>query len=352
MNSFKIYKATFRFTLMKIVSGLVGLLLIVGLPIVAFLLCGDASDEMCIGVCLGAFIVACIVVGLLSHFVGYAFRAGQISVAANAIATGSLPENAYAEGKQAVKRRFGTVAVFYAIESIINSIVHQLTNGVTKLTEKLGEKSKNDTVKTVGAIVNIVISAMLKFMCSCCMGWVFIHPDTNAWRAACDGAIVYFKNWKALLKNTGKVIAFGVISLIIIGGLMFGAAHGVLHNMPTIVEMADELTEFIAEVDTEEVTAALTEDEDSEISEEEAGEFVEGLKGLSSDDWRYIFEAVVALILWGILHSALVDPYIMISVMNRYITDGLANQPSRDVDQKLIGMSKSYKKALAKAEAK
>ena len=349
MNSFKIYKSTFKFTLARILTGLAGVALMVGLPVIAFLLSGGTDDDVLrIGICIGAFIVACILVGLFKHFVGYCYRAGQIAVSADIIATGNMPQNAFAEGKAAVKKRFGTVAVFFAIEGIINSIVHQLTSGVSKVADKIGEKTESDTVKAIGTAVSIIINAMLKFMCSCCMGWVFLHPDTNPWRAACDGAIVYFKNWKGLLKNTGKVIGLGVLSLALIGGLLFGASHLALHNQSAIVEMSEELTEFIHE-NSAELENAVAEGTEESVSEEDTSKAVKFIENLSASDWRLIFEGLIAIILWSILHSSLVDPYIMISVMKRYLTDGLANPPARETDAKLMGMSKSYKKALAKA---
>ena len=329
MTSFEIYKKTFRFTLMKILSGLVGILLIVGLPALAFAVTGSAQDDTRIIVCVCAFVAACIVVGLLSHFIGYAFRAGQIAVAAEAISTGALPEDPWAAGKAAVKNRFGTVAVFFAIEKIINAIVHQLTNAVTKVTEGISAKSNNDTVKTIGSVINLIISAMLKFMCSCCMAWVFIHPETNPWRSACDGAIVYFKNWKDLLKNTAKVLLIGLLSLVILGGALFGLSHAVLGKTTFMNEMTVSLTDYIAE-------DAKSDSDDPD---------------LTADEWALIFEAVPALILWGIIHSALIDPYIMISVMNRYIKAGLANPPARDVDTRLAGMSRGYRKAIESARA-
>lgn len=333
MTSFEIYRKTFRFTLMRILSGLIGTALIVGLPVLAFAVTGRMSDGARIGVCVGAFIVACIVVGLLSHFIGYIFKAGQIYIAAEAITNGSVPADPYTEGKGAVKKRFGTVTVFFAIEKIINTIVHQITNGVTRLTDSISSASSNDTARTAGAVINIVISAMMQFMCACCMAWVFIHPDTNAWRAAADGAIVYFKNWKDLLKNTAKVIGIGLLSLVLIGGLLFGATHGILHNAAFMDNMTAELNEFIAE-------QKMTDKDGNPIDPK-----------LTPDQWKLIFEGIIALILWGIIHSALIDPYVMISVMNRYLKAGLANPPVRTEDEKLAKLSKGYRKALSAAEA-
>lgn len=322
MTNLEIYRKTFRFTLMRMLSGLVGTILIVGLPVAAFFITQSMEDGVRLGVCIGAFVAACIVVGLLSHFIGYLFRAGQIAMAARAIAEGELPEDPYTEGKQSVKKRFGTVAVFFAIEKIIKGIVRQITNGVTRVTSSIGG-GKNDTANTVGAVINIVIAAMLQFMCACCMGWVFLHADQNPWRAACDGAIVYFKNWKDLLKNAGKVIAFGLISLIVLGGLLFGLTYLTMNGMPFMDTVTESMASFAAETEL-----PLT---------------------LTAEQWALAAEGVTALILWCFLHSAFVDPYIMISVMNRYLKAGLENPPARSLDEKLSGLSKTYKKAVATA---
>lgn len=333
MTSFEIYRKTFRFTGMRILTGLTGTALIAGLPVLAFAVTERVSSGTRIGICIGAFVAACILVGLLNRFIGYIFRAGQICIAAEAITTGKMPADPYAQGKTAVKKRFGTVAAFFAIEKIINAIVHQITNSVTRLTDSIGNRSNNDTVRTVGAVVSMGISAMMQFMCACCMAWVFIHPDINVWRAAADGAIVYFRNWKDLLKNTAKVIGAGLLSLILIGGLLFGATHLIIHQAPFMDEMTAGLNEFIAE-------QKVTDKDGNPIDPK-----------FTPEQWKLIFEGIIALILWGIVHSALIDPYVMISVMNRYLKAGLANPPVRSEDDRLAELSKGYRKALAAAEA-
>ena len=54
--------------------------------------------------------------------------------------------------------------------------------------------------------------------------------------------------------------------------------------------------------------------------------------------------------LWSGLHGAFVKPYILVSVMRRYIEAGRADTPQVDVYEKLSGMSKGFKKALGRAE--
>ena len=348
MTNFAIYKKTFRFTLMRILTGLIGLALIIGLPAIVFAVTGKLEDTARIAACLGGFIVGCIAAGLISHFISYIFRAGQIAVAAKAAAGQDLPEDCYSEGKSIVKQRFGTVAVFFAIEKIINAIVSQLTSGVSKLTDKISSDSDSDAVKTIGAVINIVISAMLKFMCACCMGWVFINPDVNAWRCACDGAILYFKNWKDLLKNTGRILLIGLLSLVIIGGALFGVCHLTLNKAQFMTEMTTELSQFIQEVKLEEATQEASTDGTVDEDEQKA---LDAISSLTPSEWAMIFEGLIALILWGILNSSLIDPFVMIGVMQRYIKAGLANPPKRELDEKLSGLSKSYKKAIESSNA-
>lgn len=323
MTTAQIYKKTFKFTLMKALTGFIGIVLIIGLTVLGFLLSAKLGDGARVGICIGAFTVACVLAGLLSHFAGHLFRAGQIAMAAEGIVKGELPEDTFEEGKKRVRERFGTVAVFYAIERVINAIVHQITNGVTKVTNAISTHSKNDAANYVGAAVNIFVSAVMAFLCSCCMGWVFVHPEDNPWRAACDGAIVYFKNWKDLLKNAGKVIAMALVSLIVLGGILFGLTCLVTAHMDALPSMAAELTAFCAE-------------EMPDIT-------------LTAAEWFLVFKGVIAFILWIVVHSAFIDPFIMISVMNRYLTAGIANPPARTADRKLMELSRGYKKAIGKA---
>ena len=60
--------------------------------------------------------------------------------------------------------------------------------------------------------------------------------------------------------------------------------------------------------------------------------------------------AIIALILWGGIHGAFVKPYLLVSVMRRYIEAGRTSTPQIDVYEKLTGMSKGFRKALDRAQ--
>ena len=62
-----------------------------------------------------AFIVALVIFYLIAHFGGYLLTVGQVAMITRGIATGSLPEDVYDEGKRAVRRKFATASVYYGL---------------------------------------------------------------------------------------------------------------------------------------------------------------------------------------------------------------------------------------------
>ena len=111
----------------------------------------------------------------------------------------------------------------------------------------------------------------------------------------------------------------GVQVGVVIGGAFFGLGYLVFGSIPS-------LTAILADLD-----ASATLDDGSSVP-----------PGTS----LIILCAIVALLLWGGIHSAFVKPFILISVMRRYIEAGLANPPKVDLYGKLAGMSAGFRKAL------
>ena len=171
----------------------------------------------------------------------------------------------------------------------------------------------------MAGIVSTVISVVLEYLNYCSLGWVFLNANQSPFKSTCDGAVVYFQNWKTLLKNAGKVIGITVVSLVVIGGAFFGLGYLAFGSIPS-------LTAVLADID-----AAATLDDGSAVP-----------PGTS----LIILCVIVALLLWSGIHSAFVKPFILISVMRRYIEAGLANPPKVDLYGKLAGMSAGFRKAL------
>ena len=319
MGNVGIYRKTLRFSVMRLLVTILGIFIIVALPLATFLITAGMSEVACAVATFVAFIVGIVVFALIIRYCGYLFTAAQVAMITEGVSKGTLPDDVYAAGKQAVKRRFVTASVYFALWSITKAITNQITAGLNALGRVADAGNNAGPASTVAGIVSTVISVVLEYLNYCSLGWVFLNANQSPFKSTCDGAVVYFQNWKTLLQNAGKVIGITVVSLVVIGGAFFGLGYLAFGSIPS-------MTAVLADID-----AAATLDDGSAVP-----------PGTS----LIILCAIVALLLWGGIHSAFVKPFILISVMRRYIEAGLANPPKVDLYGKLAGMSAGFRKAL------
>lgn len=319
MGNVEIYRKTLRFSVMRLLVTILGIFIIVALPLATFLITAGMSEVACAVATFVAFIVGIVVFALIIRYCGYLFTAAQVAMITEGVSKGTLPDDVYAAGKQAVKRRFVTASVYFALWSITKAITNQITAGLNALGRVADAGNNAGPASTVAGIVSAVISVVLEYLNYCSLGWVFLNANQSPFKSTCDGAVVYFQNWKTLLQNAGKVIGITAVSLVVIGGAFFGLGYLAFGSIPS-------LTAVLADLD-----ASATLDDGSAVP-----------PGTS----LIILCVIVALLLWGGIHSAFVKPFILISVMRRYIEAGLANPPKVDLYGKLAGMSAGFRKAL------
>lgn len=319
MGNVEIYRKALRFSVMRLLVTILGIFIIVALPLATFLITAGMSEVACAVATFVAFIVGIVVFVLIIRYCGYLFTAAQVAMITEGVSKGTLPDDVYAAGKQAVKRRFVTASVYFALWSITKAITNQITAGLNALGRVADAGNNAGPASTVAGIVSTVISVVLEYLNYCSLGWVFLNANQSPFKSTCDGAVVYFQNWKTLLQNAGKVIGITVVSLVVIGGAFFGLGYLAFGSIPS-------MTAVLADID-----AAATLDDGSAVP-----------PGTS----LIILCVIVALLLWGGIHSAFVKPFILISVMRRYIEAGLANPPKVDLYGKLAGMSAGFRKAL------
>lgn len=324
MKNSEIYRRTLKFSVMRLVRTVLCLVLLAALPLVAFVATGMAGlDEMAQLAATGvAFIVALIVFYVVAHYGGYLLTAGQVAMITEGVATGELPEDTYEAGKRAVKDRFATASVYYGLWSVTKAITSEVSAGMNAIARGIDGDNSTGPASVIAAIISTIVSVVLEYLNYCSLGWVFLHSEQSAFKSTCDGAVVYFQNWKTLMRNSAKVIAITIVSLALMGGAFFGVAYLVLGSI-------EPLTTVLSQIDA---TATL-----------EDGSAVPAGTSL------VVLCAVIALVLWSGIHGAFVKPYILVSVMRRYIEAGRADTPQVDVYEKLSGMSKGFRKALDRA---
>lgn len=319
MTNWQIYKKTLPFTGLRILFSLLGLALALAIPVVAFLL-SQGNESACVTVTVIAAVVGLVVFVVLCRYLSYLFKAGQIAMMTAGLTDGQIPDRVVAAGKEAVKSRFVAANVYFALDSAIKAITSQLTKGITGAAGALGSlggEQGSSVAGGIGGAISAFVSIILEYVNSCCLAWVFYHKEQNAFRSTCDGAVIYFQNWKVLLKNAGKVFGVTLLSLLLIGGAACGLSYA-------LIGQARGLTSLLTAI----------------------GQSLE----VDGDTVRIIASGAVGLICWGVLHSALVAPYLLVSVLRKYLEAGAQNPPKVDVYEKLCGISKKFKQTWRKAE--
>ena len=317
MTNNEIYKKTLGFSLRRVLWDIIALVLLAGLATVGYMIGDKAAGSGVIGLLIGAAI-GLVVLIIILRFVSFMFKAGQIAMMTRGVTEGELPDNVIAEGKKVVKERFATLAVYFAVTGAIKGIFRQIGRGITKLGEAIG----GDTGGAVGNTVSSIMQTIVNYLCDCCLGWIFYRKDEKPAKAACEGAVLFFKHGKTFLKNMGRVFGIGVVSLLAIGGAFFGIIYAVLSRFPAAYEkLAAELSVKLA-------------DETSAIAT-----WLKDPKAIP-----IVFAAIGGIIIWSIIHSVFIRPYVLVGVLRNYIESGKNDVPSEASFAELDAKSPKFRK--------
>lgn len=320
MDNKEIYKKTLTFSLRRFLWDAASLVIIIVVAAAGFFLAEKLASQGLIGLVVG-IVIGIIVVAIASHFVSYVFKAGQIAMMTKAIADGKLPDDVYGEGKKIVKERFLTVAAYYAVTGVIKGIFNELGRAITAVGQAVG----GDNGGAVGSTISGVIQTIVGYLCDCCLGWVFYKKDEKATKATLEGAVLFFKHGKTLMKNLGRVFGIGILSFVVIGGVFFGVFYLITLAMPGVFEgLAAEFANIAAG------------------GEVEMPEFLTNAQNL-----MLIAAGIGGLTMWGIIHSVFVRPFVLVGVLRNYIESG-KNEKISDADfAELDKKSKKFAKLHA-----
>ena len=320
MDNKEIYKKTLTFSLRRFLWDAASLVIIIVVAAAGFFLAEKLASQGLIGLVVG-IVIGIIVVAIASHFVSYVFKAGQIAMMTKAIADGKLPDDVYGEGKKIVKERFLTVAAYYAVTGVIKGIFNELGRAITAVGQAVG----GDNGGAVGSTISGVIQTIVGYLCDCCLGWVFYKKDEKATKATLEGAVLFFKHGKTLMKNLGRVFGIGILSFVVIGGVFFGVFYLITLAMPGVFEgLAAEFANIAAS------------------GEVEMPEFLTNAQNL-----MLIAAGIGGLTMWGIIHSVFVRPFVLVGVLRNYIESG-KNEKISDADfAELDKKSKKFAKLHA-----
>ena len=316
MNNKQIYKKTLGFSLRRVFWDIISVVLLLGAGTLGYFLGEKYAQNGPIGLLIGA-VIGVVALILITRFISYALKAGQIAMMTRGVAEGELPDDVIKEGKKVVKERFATVAAFFAITGVIRGIFNQIGRGITKLGESIG----GDTGGAIGGAVSSVMQTIINYLCDCCLGWVFYRKEVKPARAACEGAVLFFKHGKTFAKNMGRVFGMGFVSLLGIGGVFGVVSYLILKGQTFYEPLAAWMTENLT--DTSSWLAQI----------------------LSNPKTLPIaFAALIGIIVWAIIHSVFIKPFVLVGVLRNYIDSGKNDIPSEESFRMLDSKSPKFRK--------
>ena len=313
MDNKQIYKKTLCFSVRRLLWDILAFLILGGLAVAGAFIAEKTSDKALIGLAIGA-VIGLIVLIILVRWVSYKYKAGQIAMMTKGITEGTLPEDVLGEGNRIVKSRFRTVAAFFAVTSVIRGIFNQLGCGISEAGRAVG----GDTGGTVGDVISSAIQTVIRYLCDCCLGWVFYRKDVKATKATCEGAVLFFKHGKTLAKNMGRVFGIGLASLAVIGGVFTGIFWLIASRFPEV--FARVFTEL--QQTSSKIPAWLN----------------------SPEILMIVTSAIGGVIIWSILHSVFIRPFVLTGVLRNYIQSGMDDIPDEKAFSVLDGKSAKFKK--------
>ena len=323
MTNFQIYKKTLSFSFIKFAVDLVALIAVVGASIAGFLIAGKAFNNSIVGLPIG-LVVGIIIATLIEFFISNRIKAAHIAMITKGITEDELPEHTTKAGFDEIKGRFGKITVFFLITKAIKGIFNQIGRGINKLGTAVGGDVGNGVTSAINSAIQVVIG----YLCDCCLGWVLYRKDINSFKAGCEGAVIFFKHGKTLVKNVGRIFGMGLLSLIIFGGAFFGLSFLILNALPG----------FISTLSNEIIQLGINNDID-------IPSFVSNITLLT-----VVISAILAVVLWSMLHSVIARPFILVGVMRNFMAAGKAHIPSESEFQEVAAKSPKFARLLEKAK--
>ncbi len=319
MTNKEIYKKTIGFSVRRLLWDTFAFILIIGISALGFFLAEKVWDRGLIGLFVG-LLFGIIVLAIFLKFISYKLKAGQIAMMTRGITEGKLDGNVIEEGKKAVKQRFKTVAAYFVLTRLIKGIFHQLEKGVTRLGSAIG----GQTGEAVGSAIGSIIQTIVAYLCDCCLGWVFFRADVHPAQATCEGAVIFFKHGKTFAKNMGRVFGIGLLTFILIVGVIGGIIYFVLWTQKDILaSFYAEIADFIARSGA-------------------TGTIVDILKNPVTIP--IVIAAICGISIWGFVHSTFIKPYVLVGVLRNYIESGKKDVPDKASFAALDAKSPKFRK--------
>ena len=323
MNNFQVYKKTLSFSLVGFGVDILALILWGGLVAGGFFIGNKMNDKGLVGLAIG-LVLGLIVSILLKIFVSNVLKAGQIAIMTKGVTENKIPDKPLHEGRKIVKERFASITAFFFVTGAIKGIIRQITRSINRIGTAIGGETGNSITSAIDTAIQILVG----YLCDCCLGWVFYRKELGTAKAACEGSVIFFKHGKTLFKNIARIFGMGLLGLIVVGGAFFGMFYGIFNFL-----MADSFKTLAQEVI-----------ESSHRLEINDVDFLSNPQNLA-----LIAAGVIALILYGMVHSVFIRPFILVGVLRNFTASGIEDMPTEEEFNTLNNKSPKFAKLYSRA---
>ena len=240
---------------------------------------------------------------LLMRYFGYFVKAGHVAIITKAVTEGVVPDDQFNVAKNLVTERFGTSNIYFLVDTLVDKAVRDIGRTFDNITSFIG-LTRIPGFKNIQKLVKFFLHIALGYVDECCLGWTFYKMDQSPFKSAADGVVIYFQNWKTLLKGAAKtaLIVIGASICLTLAGLIF---FGVVFK-------------------------------------------VMGLMGLGGVGMLFAF--AFALMTAWIFKVAFIDSWILVSMMTTYMQVAPTTELKIDIYDHLCRLSAKFKELFQKGQ--
>lgn len=209
MNANEVFKKTIKFVWLKLALGGCAIAFSIVLGLILIAISAISKNTTVLGYSLMLWIVlSAAALGISQYYLGYVLKAGHIAVVTQLLTTGNLPENQFEYGTQIVKKKFATAAAYFAVDRLVSGAVRQINGGLDIVGDVLGKIPGMDSLVS---LAKSIVSIALGNVDECCLAYTFYQEEQSAFKSAADGVVIYFQNWKTILKDALKTALIALV---------------------------------------------------------------------------------------------------------------------------------------------
>ncbi len=232
MNTMQIFKKTMKFVWIRLGTNV---LISIGaiLWTVMWIAIATAANNTIVSIL--ALVAVCSlfkIVSLVKMYADYMVKSAHIAVVANAFQTGTIPDNMLEFGKERVKQKFAQANAYILLDKLVAGSIKQINRAVNKAFEWLTKLIPQAEV--IGNVLQKFTEMSLTYVDECCLCYTFMNDGQSAFKSAADGVVIYFQNWKGLLKHAAKSTGIVLVIELVCVGLIYGVVMALAGTATTM----------------------------------------------------------------------------------------------------------------------